>query len=68
MKAAATAEGLGVKLGSLVAVSESNFYAPPFYYARAAESISMGEKAADLAIEPSSIQVSATITAVYKLR
>ncbi len=68
MKAEATAAGLGVKLGEIVSVSEGGYYAPPFYYAKAVESIAEGRPAADLAIEPSTIQVSATINVAYKIK
>jgi len=68
MKAEATAAGIGVKLGNIVSVSESNFYMPPMYYAKAVEAVSSGGRAADLAIEPSSIQVSASLNVAYEIR
>lgn len=67
MKATSVAEGLGVELGDIVGVSESNFYAQPYYYAKAAEMVSSGRPAADLVIEPSSITVSASINVVYEI-
>lgn len=68
LKAEATAAGVGVKLGDIVSVSEGNFYAPPIYYARAMEAVSAGKATSDLAIEPSSITVTATINVAYKIK
>ena len=68
MKAQAVAEGLGVQLGDIVSVSESNFYAQPYYFAKATEAVSAGRPAADLTIEPSSITVTASINVAYKIK
>ncbi|HME86888.1 MAG TPA: SIMPL domain-containing protein, partial [Candidatus Nanoarchaeia archaeon] len=67
MKAEATAEGLGVELGDIVGVSESSFYAQPYYYAKATEAVAAGRPAADLVIEPSTIQVSASLNVAYEI-
>ncbi len=67
-KAQAVADGLGVSLGAVVSVTESGYYAPPFIYAKAAETVAMGRPVSDLQIEPSKITVTATVTVTYKIR
>lgn len=70
MKAQAIADGLGMKLGSVVSVSESGYYARPYLYAKMADSVNMGGSAESAAVgmEPSSVDVTASISVTYKLK
>ena len=69
-KALAIADGLGAKLGDLVSVSESNFYYPPFIYAEAAikSDIERVGSASSVQINPKNLEISATVTASYKIK
>ncbi len=70
-KAESIAQGLGVTLGGIASVSESNVgydnYPRPYYYAMDA---GMSEKSAVSApsISPETVRVSATISIVYKIK
>ncbi|MBN2421470.1 SIMPL domain-containing protein [Candidatus Woesearchaeota archaeon] len=68
IKAEAAAEGLGVILGSIVGVSESGFYPRPYYDTKLVAAVQEGASTSNLAIEPTSIDVSASITVTYKLK
>ncbi len=66
-KAEAMAAGLGVKLGDVVSVSESNIYAQPVVFEKAVAMAASGAPVANLQIQPSNVQVTASITVTYKL-
>jgi hypothetical protein len=69
MKAQATAEGLGVKLGKIIAVNEGGFYAQPYFYDRAESLIAEAKtQSAPLVIEPGSIHVSASVSVTYEIK
>lgn len=70
IKAEALANGLGKELGKLVSVSDSNFgYTPWRVYSNSgiAEDAVMA-KQASTSIQPSEQEISARVTAVYKIR
>ncbi len=69
-KAESIATGLGARLGDLVSVSESNFYYPPYIYAEAAlkADIARVGNAESIEINPQKLEISASITAVYKIK
>lgn len=70
-KAEATASGVGKKLGSLVSVQSQDFYYQPYRLYENAVAGSSGKAEADVAlqnVESKDIDVSATISVVYKIR
>ena len=66
-KAEAVAEGLNVKLGEIQSISESNFNIFPYIYAKEDIAISSGG-AAPPQINPQNLQISASVTVIYKLK
>ena len=68
-KAEAIAQGLGVRIGDIAAVSESNvgynYYARPMYAMD--ESAMAGGKSFETEISPESVSISATISIVYEI-
>jgi uncharacterized protein YggE len=71
IKAEALAEGLGSELGKLVSVSSSNFVYSPWniYSAREGATAEETKSAVDsLDIQPSEQEISATVTAVFRIR
>ncbi|VVB79084.1 Uncharacterised protein [uncultured archaeon] len=74
IKAQAIAEGLGMKVGSLVSVSTSNFYYQPWNIYSARGGVEMmatdvaDAKVATTNIVPGTQEVTANINVVYKLR
>lgn len=69
-KADSIASSIGVKLGDIVTVSESNVGYTPYYYPRyAMAEAAMDSKAGGgTEISPQSVQVSATVSIVYKIK
>ncbi|MBW2965452.1 SIMPL domain-containing protein, partial [Candidatus Woesearchaeota archaeon] len=69
-KAESIADSIGVKLGDIVTVSESNVGYTPYYYPRYAMAEasydSKGSGAPE--ISPQSVQVSATVSIVYEIK
>ncbi|NQU78901.1 SIMPL domain-containing protein [Candidatus Woesearchaeota archaeon] len=69
-KAEAIAQGLGVRLGDIVAVSESNvgynYYAAPKY--AMAESMGSDSRAFDTEISPENVNVDAYMNIVYEIK
>jgi hypothetical protein len=70
IKAESLAEGLGKKLGRLVSVSDSDFgyYPWPMYSGSGAVSEAAVAKEAATSIQPSEQTISASVTAVYRIR
>jgi len=66
-KAEAVAEGLNVKLGEIQSISESNFNIFPYIYAKEDIAISSGA-ALPPQINPQNLQISATVSVIYKLK
>jgi uncharacterized protein YggE len=70
IKAQAIADGLGKRIGRLVSVSDNNFNYYPYALYKSAGSASMDAeeaRAATTDIQPGEQEVSASITAIYKL-
>ncbi len=68
-KAEGIAAGLGMKLGKLKAVSESNYYYSPYMRTFAQESIPMVKEAiADTIISTGTLKVNGNVDVVYELR
>jgi uncharacterized protein YggE len=68
-KAESTASGLDKKIGKLVSVESSDFnYVPVVYYAKAEDTSGSDVRDTALQINPSDIDVSASVTVVYVLR
>jgi uncharacterized protein len=67
VKAEAIAEGLNVRLGKIVSVSESGFYPRPYMMEKAVADIEQGREASSLIFEPRDITVTATINVVYSI-
>ncbi len=70
IKAQAIAEGLGKRLGRLVSVTDTSFsyYPWPIYAAREGATLDAGEaKEATTNIQPGEQEVTASVTAIYKL-
>jgi len=67
-KAEAIAEGLGAKLGSVVSVNSNEGYYPPIYrlYESGVSADSAEKAVTD--ISPRSLETTATVSAVYKIR
>ncbi len=68
LKAQAIADGLGVKLGDLVRVSESNFNFVPYRYGGVLEASALKTGAPVPPISPQKITVSASISVEYAIR
>jgi hypothetical protein len=70
MKAESIAEGLGKRIGSLVSVQDSNFGYNPWRLYDSAGGVASAEmaKQATTDIQPGDQQISASVTAVFRLR
>jgi len=66
-KAEAMAASLGLRLESIISVSESGFYYAPYdYYPRAGAAVK--EMAVETTIQPENVEISATINVVYEIK
>lgn len=69
LKASSIAEGLGKKVGSLVSVSTSDFNYYPWEVYRATDSMAVAEaKQAATNITPGEQEISASVTAIFRIR
>jgi len=68
LKAQSLAEGVGKKLGSLVSVSSSDFNYNPWIFYSADSGSSAGAKEAAMQITPSEQEVTASVSAVFRIR
>ncbi len=66
LKAESMADGLGVKLGKVVSVSESDFQAP--IYRMAMAEMAVADEAKSVGIAPQKLDVTARVNAVYKVK
>jgi uncharacterized protein len=68
MKAEAMAGGLGLKLGKVVSISDSNFDYYPMLYADGMEMASMDSRELATNIQPAEQTISGRISVIYKLK
>lgn len=67
-KAEAVAEGLNVNLGDLISITESNFNIYPYIYAKEEISIASRDSSGVPQINPQNLQITATVTVIYKIK
>jgi uncharacterized protein YggE len=67
-KAISLTKNLGVRLGKLSSISESNFYYAPYEYARAEADFGVAKTGESISISPQKVDVTATVNLAYEIQ